>query len=98
MRETTLLKLALGCVLIGLPVLYLVSQHLNENAPSLKDSLTGTVIRAQSNDKFTKLTLTQDVNVVIFDKVSVPEGARIHATGTYNSNHTELIADMLRVG
>ena len=112
MHETTLLKIALICILLGLPALYILSDRLSLNERALDritgadvgkhQSITGTVTDVRSGPKLTTITIEQrsTVEVLVFDRVTVPINAKITAKGQLDvkGNRTELIADEIRVG
>ncbi|HSU72876.1 MAG TPA: hypothetical protein VLJ21_03440 [Candidatus Binatia bacterium] len=96
MHETTLLKIALGCVLLGLPALYIISEILPPQNTDARDTVQGTVLASHASEKVTRLTVLMPQQVLIFDNVPIPEGKHVRAKGHLDNG--TLIADEVRVG
>lgn len=109
MHETTLLKIALVCIILGLPALYILSDYFSIDAQVLDrvtgsdigkhESVSGVVTKVRTGQKLTTLTIkeTSFVNVLIFDNLSVPKNSHVIVKGKL-VNRTELIADEVRIG
>lgn len=96
MHETLLLKIALGCVLLGLPALYIISEIIPAQHVDARDVITGKVIDARASEKVTVLTVLHPQEILIFDNVPIPKGKIVRARGTLENG--TLIADEVRVG
>lgn len=96
MHETLLLKIALGCVLLGLPALYIISEIIPPQHVDARDVIDGTVIDARASEKVTVLTVLHPQKILIFDNVPISEGKIVRAKGTLENG--TLIADEVRVG
>jgi len=103
MRETTLMKVALCCILLGLPVLYVVSdlfgidERLAERATGTarQDSITGKVVSVRNSERATTLRVATYTDVLIFDKVNISKDATVVAKG--RKDNQTLIASEVRI-
>jgi len=106
MHENTLLKIALCCILAGLPVLYILTDYFSidgvvdrvEGSDFGIESVQGKVTKVRNSEKSTTLTVkeTKYVDILVFDNISVPENINLQAKGKLDNN--TLIADEVRVG
>ncbi|MEK6849205.1 MAG: hypothetical protein AABY01_01395 [Nanoarchaeota archaeon] len=82
MNETTLLRIALTCIVIGIPAIYLITDIYPATiAPTA--TLTGTV-SAVSHTNGTTLTLSK--TVVVPSDINIKTGSTIRAKGTWNKD------------
>ena len=107
MEEKTLLGIALICVLLGIPSLWLFStmatieeiptQFLEEDS-TIK--ITGTITRITQKEDFTLLDVEQKttIPVLLFDNASFEKGMIIQAEGTVDiyQGKKELLAKEVR--
>ena len=112
MKETTLLKIALICSLIGLVALYFISTKIDakEYNPSKLNKnvgenvkLIGTILKITSKDNvaFIEVNRQSPVTVVVFGKenLSLKNGDTVEVLGEiqeYKGNN-EIIAQKIRV-
>ena len=97
MEEDTLISIALVCVLVGLPLLYLVSSSLDPGEyNAIEHKVIGKVTRIIPGD-YTKLYVeeTRMVPVIIQGSVSVTPGTVIEATGS--PQHDAFFAEEIKV-
>ena len=113
MKETTILKIALTCSLVGLIALYLISAkiELNDYKPPVLNKnigddviLKGTVtkITERGNAVFVEISEQSSVNVVLFangNPVSLKNGNNVEVIGKVQqyNGNNEIIADNVRV-
>ena len=76
MKETTLLRIALTCIALGMPLLYIITDAHPAAPPPI--SISGIV--GQNNG--TTITLEQTVNTP--QTLDIPEGKLVKATGRWN--------------
>ena len=82
MHETTLLRIALTCIILGIPAVYIVTDLYPDTlAPTA--TLSGTV-SAVSHTNGTTLTLSK--TVVVPSDLNVKVGSTIRAKGTWNKD------------
>lgn len=104
MHETTLMKIALCCIVLGLPALYILSDTLDLSGRLLDRitgtdktddaSITGTVIAIDEGET-TTIVIQQLTTIIVPDAIHVPANATIRAKGAL-ANGT-LRADEIRV-
>lgn len=106
MHETTLMKIALCCTVLGLPALYVLSDTLDLSGRLLdrisgtnreaaaSTTLTGTVVAIDEAEQ-TMITLQQLTTVIVPDSIHIPLNSTIRVKGRL-ANDT-MIADEVRV-
>ena len=113
MKETTLLKIALICSLVGLVILYFISTkiEIRDYKPNLLNknigddvNLKGTVtkITDKGNVVFVEVNQQNPVNVVIFtsdNNLKLKNGDEVEIAGKVQeyNNKNEVIASKIRV-
>ena len=100
MNEKALLIIALTCVVLGLPILYIASQFVEADDPRVLTELTGVVERVTAKEKVTIISVKPmtSIPVVTFDKSNVKKGEKITVNGelkSYNGK-LEFVADELK--
>ena len=111
MKEKTLFRLALICIVIGLPVLYFLSENIeitemDVSKISLGDAdrqikLNGEVISVSNKNKFSVIEISQlnKIEVVMFNEnISLEQGDNIDVFGKVQefNGKPEIIADVVR--
>jgi len=111
MKENTLLKISIICALVGVFVLYLISDNikLDETAISkIKNEEIGNNVKVKgvvkdvfNGEKVSIITITQpeEMKVITYGNVSLKEGDYIEVIGEideYNGN-LELVGNRIRV-
>ena len=107
MHENTLLKIALCCILVGLPLLYILSDYFSIDGRVIDrvtgsdigfETVTGKVTKIRNSEKLTTLTVkeTKYINILVFDNISVPKNVVLKAKGRLDN--MTLIADEVRIG
>ncbi|MBW2973821.1 hypothetical protein KY346_05525 [Candidatus Woesearchaeota archaeon] len=100
MNEKVLLIIALTCVVLGLPILYIASQFVEADDPRVLTELVGVVERVSAKEKVTIISVKPmtSIPVVTFDKSNVKKGEKITVKGelkSYNGK-LEFVADELK--
>jgi len=99
MQEKTLIIIAIVCILIGLPCLYLASKFVKIEDPRILSSISGKIISIDEKEKITIINLKIDnsIPVVSFDNQKFQKGDRILIKGgleTYKGK-LEFVADSI---
>jgi len=99
MQEKTLIIIAIICIVIGLPGLYLASQFVQIDDPRILSSITGKVVSINEKEKITIINVKMDntLPVVIFEKTNAKKGDNILVKGelqTYKEK-LEFVADKI---
>ena len=99
MNEKMLLIIALVCIVIGLPLLYIASKFVSSDDPRVLTELTGVVERVSAKDKVTIISVKPltEIPVITFDKLNAKKGEKITVKGqlkSYNGK-LEFVADEL---
>ena len=86
MHENTLIKIALCCILLGLPALYIITDALRiddvagrVSGTFKEESVTGKVSSVMNDDEKTTIIITSEL--IISDNVNIPLNATVTATG-----------------
>lgn len=82
MNESTLLRLALTCVIIGIPLLYIVMDAFPTNAVPTS-TLSGTVASVKHVNG-TTITLTK--TIIVPELIDIKTGATVKAKGHWDSD------------
>jgi hypothetical protein len=99
MNERMLLIIALSCIVIGLPILYVASKFVESDDPRVLTELVGVVERVTAKEKVTIISVKpiSSVPVIAFDNFNVKKGEKIIVKGelkSYNGK-LEFVADEL---
>ena len=111
MKEKTLLKVAIICALIGVFILYIVSENITIDETSISNiekeqigndvKVKGVVKDAFNGEKVSIITITQpdDMKVVVYGNVNLKEGDYIEVIGEIDEYNGELevIGNRVRV-
>ena len=102
MQDKTLLLTALITSIIGVFMLFFLSQNIDFNKSSLIDpesidktiTLTATITNVDSSEKVTEITaLTlQEIKIIVFEELNLTEGTKIEIKGKLKKNN-EIIAE-----
>ena len=101
MKERTLLVVAVICVLVGIPLLMIVSFFVDDN-PAALVRVSGSVESVKEYDSFSIVRLSMDTAfpVVVFEtELDIAEGDFVEAKGRisdYNGK-PEFVADTIEV-
>jgi len=99
MQEKTLIIIAIICILVGLPGLYLASQFVKADDPRILSTVAGKVASVNEKEKITILNIKMDntIPVVSFEKIKVSKGDNVLIKGelqTYKEK-LEFVADKI---
>ena len=111
MEEAKLLKISLICIMIGMPVLLLISQSIElseSNIAKITDAnigkqskVEGIVKRITAKESFSIIDVerTDTITVVAFDNITLRKGDKIIAKGKLEEyqDDIELVADEIRL-
>lgn len=102
MRETLLMKLALGCILLGLPSLYIISDlfHIDEVAGKIEgtareSTVEGKITDLRISERGTTLKIVSYSTIFVSDAIEIPVNSTIIAKG--RTQNRTLIANEVRV-
>jgi len=103
MDEQLLVKLALGCILLGLPLLWVMSYSVEEREGVIGDNLvrfSGEIVQVDAREEVVFLTVIPSTGfkVVIFDEVGFIEGDEVIVEGKLDwyKGEMEIIGEELR--
>jgi len=92
MNEKALLIIALICIILGLPILYIASQFVSSDDPRVLTELTGVVERVTAKEKVTIISIKpiNTIPVVSFGKMNAKKGEKITVKGQLKSYNGQL--------
>ena len=100
MEEALLIKISLGCIIVGLPLLWLLGYTIEHRENVIEQDLIqfdGEVIGIDKKEKVTFLTIVPSTGfqVIIFDPVDFEEGQQVSVSGTIDwyEGDMEILAD-----
>ena len=109
MNETVLIKIALICVIVGLPALYILADQITVDATTLDKinglpqgstvKITGEVVVVEKYGGISKITVMDTIEIVVFEDVDVQVGDDIEIYGNldeYNGKE-QIIAEEIVV-
>jgi len=103
MDEQLLVKLALGCILLGLPLLWMMSYSVEEREGVIGDNLvrfSGEIVKVDAREEVVFLTIIPSTGfkVIIFDEVGFIEGDEVIVEGSLDwyKGEMEIIGEELR--
>ncbi len=82
MEESSLKRLALVVLLLGMPLLYVTSAYTNSTCQN-EDTLTARIYSSSQKSDLTILTVSKFIPVVIRSKDSLPCGSTVQFQGSY---------------
>lgn len=82
MNESTLLRLALTCIIVGIPLLYVVTDAFPTNVVPTS-TLSGTVANVQHKNG-TTITLTK--TIILPEAIDIKTGATVKAKGHWDGD------------
>mgnify|MGYP000681122166 CR=1 FL=1 len=102
-KDSNLIIVALCVAILGLLLLFILSGRIllpdalpykEENG---KIAVKGRVISVENNPKFTKIILSQEIIIVMFDRIDIGIGQNIRVFGSHSRfrNNTEIIAEKI---
>ena len=102
MEENLLIKISLFCIVLGLPVLYLLSSSVEKREHILTEDniqFKGEIIEVTNKEDTTFLQIVPETPfpVIIFDKTNFQKGQRVEIEGKidYYKGNLEIIADRI---
>ncbi len=111
MQEKTLLKISLICTLVGIFVLFVISNNIEIKESIVNDInginvderalIKGTVNRVVNNEKFTiiKLEKKEFIDILLFENfLDLKKGDKIEIRGSWsNDNELTVLGDEIRI-
>lgn len=110
MKEKTLLRISIICALVGIFVLYLISDNIVLNESSISNikneeigkdvKIKGVVKDVFNGESLSIITITQpdEMKIIFYDNVSVSKGDYIEVIGEVDeyNNEREVIGNRMR--